>query len=281
MKRTAKYVALDVHQATIVVSVRSQGGRVIARSILPTEASALLEFFGGMRGSIHVAFEEGTQAQWLHHLLVPVVDRIVVCDRRGEHRGNKADQRDADQLSQRLLTGDLRAVYHGSADRLTLQELIYAHLPERGRGFHAHNTATQVPLPRPGDPRTRQACLFGKGPGAVAEPDPGSGRAIPCAGALCAARRAPRVATEGEGCHDGGGTTGSGVRNPALDCLRRARAGGATPGHPEDALAVPDQAQPVGVCRPGRGDPVQRRPRVRRRPAPSPPAQAAGPAAST
>jgi fermentation-respiration switch protein FrsA (DUF1100 family) len=76
-----------------------------------------------MRGSIHVAFEEGTQAQWLYDLLALVADQVIVCDRRGEPRGNKADRKDADKLSHRLLTGDLRAVYHGNSDRLTLQEL--------------------------------------------------------------------------------------------------------------------------------------------------------------
>ena len=68
MQRSTKYVALDVHQATTVAAVRGEHGRVIARTILPTEASALLEVFGGMRGAIHVAFEEGTQAQWLAEL---------------------------------------------------------------------------------------------------------------------------------------------------------------------------------------------------------------------
>ena len=132
MKRTTKYVALDVHQATTVSSVRAANGRVIARSILPTEAEPLTEYFRGMRGSVHVVFEEGTQAQWLYDLLLPVVDRVVVCDRRGEHRGNKADRVDADKLSQRLLSGDLRMVYHGSADRSTLQELTrtYGNLVE-------------------------------------------------------------------------------------------------------------------------------------------------------
>lgn len=128
MKRTTKYVALDVHQATTVAAVRDRSGRVIARSILPTEAAALVEFFRGMRGSVHVAFEEGTQAQWLHDLLSPVVDRVIVCDRRGEHRGNKSDRMDTDKLSQRLLNGDLRAVYHGSSDRLTLQELTRTYM---------------------------------------------------------------------------------------------------------------------------------------------------------
>src|SRR5438128_10844216 len=48
----------------------------------------------------------------------------VVCDRRGAPRqGNKGDQVDADQLSELLRRGALRAVYHGSADRATLKEL--------------------------------------------------------------------------------------------------------------------------------------------------------------
>jgi transposase len=107
-----------------VASVREESGRVIARSILPTEESALLEFFRGMRGAIHVTFEEGTQAQWLHDLLVGRVDRVLVCDRRGKKRqGNKGDQADADHLSELLRRGSLRAVYHGSPHRSTLREL--------------------------------------------------------------------------------------------------------------------------------------------------------------
>jgi transposase len=77
-----------------------------------------------MRGRIQVAFEEGTQAQWLHDLLEPLVDRVVVCDRRGKSReGNKGDQVDADELSELLRRGALRTVYHGSPDRATLKEL--------------------------------------------------------------------------------------------------------------------------------------------------------------
>jgi len=128
MKCMTKYVALDVHQATTVASVRGEGGRILARTILPTEEAAVVEFFRGMRGSVHVAFEEGTQAQWLHDLLAPVVDRVVVCDRRGEKRlGNKADQPDADELSELLRRGALRAVYHGSSHRATLRELARAY----------------------------------------------------------------------------------------------------------------------------------------------------------
>jgi hypothetical protein len=128
MKRTTKYVALDVHQATTVASVREESGRVIARTVLPTEGPALLAFVRGMRGAIHVAFEEGTQAQWLHELPAPRVDRVVVCDRRGEPRqGNKGDFVDADQLSEARRRGGRRAAYHGDGRRSTLKELTRAY----------------------------------------------------------------------------------------------------------------------------------------------------------
>jgi transposase len=113
-----------VHQATTVAVVQDDSGRVIARSVMPTEAAAIVEFFRGMRGAIQVAFEEGTQAQWLHDLLVPVVARVIVCDRRGEpQHGHKGDWGDAEQLADRLRRGDLRAVYHGSPHRAVLKEL--------------------------------------------------------------------------------------------------------------------------------------------------------------
>lgn len=129
MKRTTKYVGLDVHQATTVTTVREESGRVIARTIVPTDAAALVELFRGMRGTVYVAFEEGTQAQWLYDLLVPLVDQVIVCNRRGQAaHGNKADRSDADLLAALLRQGALRAVYHGSQDRATLKELARTYL---------------------------------------------------------------------------------------------------------------------------------------------------------
>ena len=135
MKRTTKHLGFDVHQATTVISVREDSGRVLARSVVPTEAAPLLDYIRGMRGTIHVAFEEGTQAQWLYDLLAPEVERVIVCNRRGEaHHGHKADQADADELSDLLRCDRLRPVYHGSPDRRTLVELArtYENLVEDG-----------------------------------------------------------------------------------------------------------------------------------------------------
>lgn len=116
MKRKRKYVGLDVHQATTVIVVREESRRIIARTIVPTEASALTAFFRTMRGSLHVTFEEGTQAQWLHDLLVPVVDRVVVCNRRDARRhGTKSDWHDAAELADLLRRDAVRPVYHHTA----------------------------------------------------------------------------------------------------------------------------------------------------------------------
>ena len=123
MKRTPKYVGLDVHQATTVTAVLEENGRVIARSVVPTEATAIVDFCRSMRGAVHVALEEGTQAQWLYDVLAPVVAEVVVCDRRGQgSHGSKADS-DAEQLAELLRQGALRTVYHRNAERATVKEL--------------------------------------------------------------------------------------------------------------------------------------------------------------
>lgn len=129
MKRTTKYVGLDVHQENTVISVRDDSTRVIARTVVPTAAAPLVAYLRQLRGAVHVALEEGTQAQWLYDVLRPVVDRVVVCDLRGERRrGNKGDQQDADTLSARLQRGDVRVVYHDGAARATLRELARAYV---------------------------------------------------------------------------------------------------------------------------------------------------------
>ena len=130
MTRTAKYVGLDVHQATIVGVVRDASGRVIDRRILPTDAAALSAFLSTMRGCIHVVFEEGTQAQWLYDLLEPLVDRVVVCNRRETARhGNKNDWQDAAELAELLRRDAVRAVYHTrSPQAAELKELARLYL---------------------------------------------------------------------------------------------------------------------------------------------------------
>ena len=79
----------------------------------------------GLRGSLWVAFEEGTSAAWLYDLLKPHVTKVIVCDPRKNSllkAGNKNDRVDARKLSDLLRAGLLTPVYHGEANRRLLPE---------------------------------------------------------------------------------------------------------------------------------------------------------------
>jgi len=78
----AKYIGLDVHQATISATVLDSTGKLVMESILGTKAATILQFMHGLRGSLHVTFEEGNCAAWLHDLLKPHVAQVLVCDPR-------------------------------------------------------------------------------------------------------------------------------------------------------------------------------------------------------
>jgi transposase len=87
-----------------------------------------------MRGSVHVVFEEGTQAQWLYDLLVPCVAQVVVCNRRDARpHGTKGDWQDAAELADLLRRDAVLPVYHDRAPHgLELKELArtYVNLVE-------------------------------------------------------------------------------------------------------------------------------------------------------
>jgi transposase len=127
----AKYIGLDVHQATISVAVRDAAGKLAMEAILETKADTILQFLRGLHGSLHVTFEEGTCAAWLHDLLKPRVTEVLVCDPRKNallKAGNKNDRIDARKLADLLRTGLLSPVYHGEAGVRTLKELARSYL---------------------------------------------------------------------------------------------------------------------------------------------------------
>ena len=110
-----KYVGLDVHQSSTVAAVHDEQGKSVMESILATEAEAIRDFLKGLRGTIHVTFEEGTQAAWLYEIVKPVVAEVIVCNPRRNKLlavGNKADRVDAQKLAELLRCGQLKPVYH-------------------------------------------------------------------------------------------------------------------------------------------------------------------------
>jgi transposase len=99
----AKYIGMDVHQATISVAVLDSAGKLILESVLERKAATILQFIGGLHGSLLVTFEEGTSAAWLYDLLKPHVANVLVCDPRKNallKDGSKSDRIDARKLAE-------------------------------------------------------------------------------------------------------------------------------------------------------------------------------------
>jgi transposase len=127
----AKYIGLDVHQATISAVVLDSTGHLVMESTIETKAATILEFIHGLRGSLHVTLEEGTCAAWLHDLLKPHVANVLVCDPRKNallKAGDKNDRIDARKLADLLRTGLLSAGYHGENGVRILKELARSYL---------------------------------------------------------------------------------------------------------------------------------------------------------
>ncbi len=107
---------MDVHKEAIVIAVLNGSGKLVMETILETKASSVLQFLHGLRGELHVTWEEGTWAAWLYDLLQPQVQEVVVCNPRRNallKEGSQSDKVDARKLADLLRTGMLRPVYHG------------------------------------------------------------------------------------------------------------------------------------------------------------------------
>jgi len=126
-----KYIGMDVHKETISIAVMKGDGKLVMESIIETKASTIRQFIQGVRGDLHVTFEEGTWAAWLYDLLKPQVTELIVCVPRKNallKEGNKSDKVDARKLADLLRGGYLRSVYHGENGVRTLKELARSYL---------------------------------------------------------------------------------------------------------------------------------------------------------
>jgi hypothetical protein len=127
----AKYIGLDVRQATISATVLDSTGKLVMEAILETKAATILQFIHGVRGDLQVTFEEGTCAAWLHDLLKPHVRQVLVCDPRKNALlkvGNKSDRIDARKLAELLRSNLLRSVYHQDTGIRTVKELARSYM---------------------------------------------------------------------------------------------------------------------------------------------------------
>lgn len=126
MKDSRFYIGMDVHKEITVIVVLNSSGKQIMKITVETKAKSIMDAIRGLRGEIHLTFEEGIHSAWLYDLLKPHVYEVVVCNPRDEKlksSGNKSDDIDAFKLAELLRLGGLKAVYHGEQELRKLQEL--------------------------------------------------------------------------------------------------------------------------------------------------------------
>src|SRR6204780_6006194 len=128
---SVKYIGMDVHKEAISIAVLNSSGKLVMECTIKTKASTILDFLKGLRGSLHVTFEEGTWAAWLYDLIKPHVTELVVCNPRRNallKEGSKSDRIDARKLAELLRSNMVRSVYHGENGVRTLRELARSYL---------------------------------------------------------------------------------------------------------------------------------------------------------
>jgi transposase len=122
-----RYIGLDLHRDTVSAAVLDSDGTVMMQSVLATRAGAIIDFLNGIRGTLHVTFEECNHSSWLYDLLARRVAEVVVCDPRKNKllkSGNKSDRVDARKLAELLRLRSLSPVYHGETSALDVQHRV-------------------------------------------------------------------------------------------------------------------------------------------------------------
>ena len=122
-----RYIGLDVHATSTTFAVVGERGKRLGTHVVETNGQALVEQLKTIAGKKHVCLEEGTQSAWLHEILSPHAEEIVVV-MVSESRGQKSDESDAFHLAEQLRTGALkRRVFKEVGEYRTLGELGRTH----------------------------------------------------------------------------------------------------------------------------------------------------------
>src|SRR5260370_873760 len=139
-----KYIGMDVHKDSISIAVLNSSGKLVMECVIETKAITILEFVHGLRGSLHLTFEEGTWAAWLYDLLKPHVAKLVVCDprRNGYLKQDSKKHRVSTLLSQIPSIGPIRAALLiallQTPDRFRTKRQLWAY---SGLAIETHDSA--------------------------------------------------------------------------------------------------------------------------------------------
>jgi len=122
-----RYVGLDAHAESCTLGVLGPSGKRLKSMVVETNGQALLEAVRSIPGRIHLCLEEGTQSAWLHELLSPHVEELVVV-MPPESKRAKDDLRDAWMRAEELRTGTIETrVYKAPQHLAALRNAVRAY----------------------------------------------------------------------------------------------------------------------------------------------------------
>lgn len=132
-----RYIGLDVHAQSTTVAVMGPSGKHLKETVVETHGKVLVEMILSFGGTLHVCFEEGMHAEWLHELLEGRVHEAVIII-PPKREGSKSDARDAWWLADQLRKGiECKRVYKS---KLTaLREAVRAY-----DALTKHSTRTKL-----------------------------------------------------------------------------------------------------------------------------------------
>lgn len=122
-----RYIGLDAHASSCTVAILGPSGRRLGSHVVETNAQSLISTIETIPRQRRLCLEEGALAGWLHEVLAPHVQEIVVTA-VPRNRGPKNDKRDALALAEMLRVGSIpRRVYkqRGCFTRLTYLAKAY------------------------------------------------------------------------------------------------------------------------------------------------------------
>lgn len=132
MKKTTRWVGLDVHAETIAVAIAEKEGEVRSLGIMPNTLESLRKLVRklGRVDDIKACYEAGVTGFALYWQLTrlgvscEVIAPTLVPRKAGDRV--KTDRRDAEKLARSYRSGDLTAVWVPDADHEALRDLVRA-----------------------------------------------------------------------------------------------------------------------------------------------------------
>jgi len=139
-----RYIGVDAHVSSCTVGVIGPSGKRLSTQVVETNARALVEALRAVPKDRHLCLEEGTLSEWLHEVLAPHVEELVVVG-VSESRGPKSDKLDAFALAEQLRIGAIGTKVYKNRGRFgTLRHLAKGYAMVVGDSVRVQNRISSL-----------------------------------------------------------------------------------------------------------------------------------------